>query len=295
MNAVLKTEFPGLKLNSRGKVRDIYDLDGRLLIVSTDRISAFDCILANGIPGKGMVLNLLSEFWFQQTRHLVRNHLVTTDLDAYPESLWPHREILRNRSMLVDKADMIQVECVVRGYLAGSGWKEYRETGKLAGIEMPKDLQVASRLPEPIFHPAVKVENGHDENIRYEDLVERVGEKLAVHLRDVSVRLYQWAAKTIESRGIIIADTKFEFGLINGDLVLADEFLTPDSSRFWRRTDVRPGRAPEALDKQFVRDYLETVKWDKRPPAPALPDQIVKETTDRYREIFRLLTDREAP
>ncbi|MBI4161827.1 MAG: phosphoribosylaminoimidazolesuccinocarboxamide synthase [Acidobacteria bacterium] len=292
---MLETVLEGVRLRSRGKVRDIYDLGDHLLLVSTDRISAFDCVLPNGIPGKGRVLNLLSEFWFRATREIVPNHLVTTAVEEYPAEIRRHGEILRHRSMLARKADMIPVECVVRGYLAGSGWREYRETGRLAGIEMPRGLRVAERLPGPVFHPAVKATRGHDENLTYADLVARIGSDLAARLREASLRLYEAGVRRAGASGVLIADTKFEFGRLDGGLVLADELFTPDSSRFWRREEYRPGTAPEAFDKQFVRDYLESVGWDKRPPAPVLPEEVVRETAGRYREIFRVLTGREAP
>ena len=293
MNELLKTELGGLRLRSRGKVRDIYDLGGTLLLISTDRISAFDCVLPNGIPGKGMVLNQLSEFWFRSSRDLIPNHLRTADFDDYPPSLQPFRDQLRHRSMIVEKADMVPVECVVRGYLAGSGLREYRQTGRLAGLSMPEGLAESALLPEPVFHPAVKAQTGHDENISYADLENRVGKDLAGRLRAASLDLYQWGARKAAQAGVILADTKFEFGFRNGDLILADELFTPDSSRFWKQAEYQAGRPQEAFDKQFVRDYLESLGWDKRPPAPHLPEEVVGETTGRYREIFRLLTGRD--
>jgi phosphoribosylaminoimidazole-succinocarboxamide synthase len=295
MHPILKTELEGVKLQARGKVRDIYDLGDRLLFVSTDRISAFDCILPNGIPGKGVVLNLLSEHWFRESAGLMPNHVETTEVDQYPAELRPHRDTLRHRSMIVRKADMVPVECVVRGYLAGSGWKEYRDHGTLAGEPLPEGLRAADRLAEPVFHPAVKAHTGHDENITFGQLESRVGAELAARLRDASQQLYGWAATRTERSGVIIVDTKFEFGILNGDLIVADEMFTPDSSRFWRREEYTPGRPQEAFDKQFVRDYLESVDWNKQPPAPQLPDEVVRETAGRYREIFRLLTGRDAP
>lgn len=295
MEPILKTELEGVTLRSRGKVRDIYDLGDRLLFVSTDRISAFDCILPNGIPGKGVVLNLLSEHWFRESAGMMPNHVETTEVDEFPAALRPHRDTLRHRSMIVRKADMVPVECVVRGYLAGSGWKEYRDHGTLAGERLPEGLRAADRLAEPVFHPAVKAHTGHDENITYRQLESRVGAELAARLRDASQRLYGWAAERAERAGVIIVDTKFEFGMLDGDLIVADELFTPDSSRFWRRDEYRPGRPQEAFDKQFVRDYLESVDWDKQPPAPKLPEEVVRETAGRYREIFRLLTGRDAP
>lgn len=295
MKPILKTEFDGVKLKGRGKVRDIYDLGDRLLFVSTDRISAFDCILPNGIPGKGTVLNLLSAHWFRESESLQPNHVETTEVEEYPVELRRYEETLRNRSMIVRKADMVPVECVVRGYLAGSGWKEYRDQGTLAGETLPEGLRAADRLAAPVFHPAVKAHTGHDENITFAQLEGRIGRELATRLRDASLRLYGWGAAKAESAGVILVDTKFEFGLVNGDLILADELFTPDSSRFWRRDEYTPGRQQEAFDKQFVRDYLESLEWNKQPPAPALPEDVVRETAGRYREIFRLLTGREAP
>ena len=287
---ILETDLPGLKRVHRGKVRDIYDCDGNLLIVSTDRISAFDYVLGNGIPDKGRVLNQLSLFWFARTREIVTNHLVTGDADRFPQALKPHRTIIAGRSMLVRKARMFQAECVVRGYLAGSGWKEYRKTGSVSGVPLPPGLSESSRLPDPIFTPSTKAETGHDENISFAALERMVGTDSALRLRHLSLALYDAASRHAESAGVIIADTKFEFGILEGRVVLADEVLTPDSSRFWPADDYEPGRAQDSFDKQYVRDYLERIGWNKQPPVPTLPEEVVAGTREKYLEIFRRLT-----
>ncbi len=292
MKALLKTEFPGLKLLGRGKVRDNYDLGDSLLIVSTDRISAFDHILPNGIPDKGKVLNQISIFWFEMTSGLVRNHLKEHRVERFPGPLAQHAEVLRGRSVLVTRLDMLSIECVVRGYLAGSGFKEYRKTGAVCGVPLPKGLQESSRLPEPIFAPSTKAVTGHDENIPFAKVVDLVGRADAEQVRDLSLAIYKRACEHAESRGILIADTKFEFGRDRDGLVLADEVLTPDSSRFWPRESYRPGGPQPSLDKQYVRDHLESVGWDKNPPAPRLPDEIVEGTRKRYLDIFKRLTGR---
>jgi phosphoribosylaminoimidazole-succinocarboxamide synthase len=290
---LLRTDLPGLRLKSRGKVRDVYDIDGALLIVCTDRISAFDCVLPNGIPEKGKVLNQISLFWFERTRELVRNHVREHRADRFPEPLPSHAATLEGRAVLADRLDMLPIECVVRGYLAGSGYKEYRDTGSLCGIPLPPGLGESDRLPEPIFTPSTKAETGHDENISFDRAVALAGPGLAEQARDLSLKIYTLACRHAESRGIIIADTKFEFGRDARGLVLADEVITPDSSRFWPADRYRPGRAQESLDKQYVRDYLESIRWDKSPPAPALPEEIVAGTSRRYLEIFRRLTGRD--
>jgi phosphoribosylaminoimidazole-succinocarboxamide synthase len=292
MKALLKTEFPGLKLLGRGKVRDNYDLGDSLLIVSTDRISAFDHILPNGIPDKGKVLNQISIFWFEMTSGLVRNHLKEHRVERFPGPLAQHAEVLRGRSVLVTRLDMLSIECVVRGYLAGSGFKEYRKTGAVCGVPLPKGLQESSRLPEPIFAPSTKAVTGHDENIPFAKVVDLVGRADAEQVRDLSLAIYKRACEHAESRGILIADTKFEFGRDRDGLVLADEVLTPDSSRFWPRESYRPGGPQPSLDKQYVRDHLESIGWDKNPPAPRLPDEIVEGTRKRYLDIFKRLTGR---
>jgi len=261
-----------------------------LLFVATDRISAFDYVLATGIPNKGKVLTQLSLFWFDLLRGIVPNHLVAADVNAYPKVLKPHAEKLRGRSMLVVKADMVPIECVVRGYISGSAWKEYKNTGSVCGIPLPTGLRESDKLPEPIFTPATKAVSGHDENISFEKMCELVGKPLSQELRELSLRVYQKAADYARDRGIIIADTKFEFGRSPAGLILADEVLTPDSSRFWPADRYQPGKAQESYDKQYVRDYLEQVRWNKQPPAPGLPTEVAQRTSDKYMEAYRLLT-----
>jgi phosphoribosylaminoimidazole-succinocarboxamide synthase len=290
---LVETNLSGAPLVARGKVRDIYSTDGRLLIVATDRISAFDYILATGIPDKGRVLTQLSVFWFDFLRELTPTHFITADVDQYPAPLPACREQLEGRSMLVERANMIDVECVARGYLSGSGWKEYRERGTVCGIPLPPGLKESDRLPEPIFTPALKAQTGHDENVSFETVVARVGENLARRLRDLTLTIYDRAARYAETRGIIIADTKFEFGFVGDTLVLADEVLTPDSSRFWPREMWRPGGAQPSYDKQYVRDYLESIRWNKQPPAPPLPAEVAARTSEKYKEAYRVLTGRE--
>ncbi len=292
---VLETDFPDLTLHARGKVRDLYSLDGQLLFVATDRISAFDYVLASGIPEKGRVLTQLSLFWFDFLKGTVNNHLVTANVDEYPAILEKYAGQLRGRSMLVNKAQMIDVECVVRGYLSGSGWKDYQRTGSVCGIKLPAGLRESDKLPKPIFTPATKATSGHDENISFHEMSKRTGPELAQELRDLSIRIYQKAADYAAGRGIIIADSKFEFGHTAQGLVVADEVLTPDSSRFWPADRYQPGQAQESYDKQFVRDYLETIKWNKQPPAPALPDEVAGKTSEKYIQAYRLLAGRELP
>jgi phosphoribosylaminoimidazole-succinocarboxamide synthase len=292
---VLQTDFPDLTLHARGKVRDLYNLNGQLLFVATDRISAFDYVLASGIPEKGRVLTQLSLFWFDFLKGTVNNHLVTANVNEYPEPLRKYQDQIRGRSMLVQKAQMIDVECVVRGYLSGSGWKDYQKTGAVCGITLPTGLRDSDKLPEPIFTPASKATTGHDENISFHEMCKRTGPELAEELRDLSIRIYKKAADYAAGRGIIIADTKFEFGHTAQGLVLADEVLTPDSSRFWPADRYQPGRSQESYDKQFVRDYLETIKWNKQPPAPALPDDVAGKTSEKYIQAYRVLAGRELP
>lgn len=275
---------------ARGKVRDVYRFDERLLIVATDRISAFDYILPTGIPDKGRVLTQLSLFWFGFLKDVTPTHLLTADVSQFPEPLRAHREQLEGRSMLVRRAEMIQVECVARGYLAGSGWKEYRQSGTVCGIRLPAGLKESEKLPEPIFTPAIKAQTGHDENIPFERVVEIVGRELAQRLRDLTLSIYSRAADYAATRGILVADTKFEFGFAGGTLVLADEVLTPDSSRFWPAEGYRPGGSQPSYDKQFVRDYLESIHWAKQPPAPPLPEDVALKTSEKYKEAYRLLT-----
>ncbi len=282
--------LPDLKLFKKGKVRDVYEIGENLLIVASDRISAFDYVLPSLIPNKGKILTQLSKFWFELTELICPNHMVTAEADEYPEVLRKHREKLEKRSMLVKKTDVIPVECVVRGYLAGSGWREYEDTGRTSGVKLPPGMQQADRLQEPIFTPATKAAEGHDINISFKKMQKIIGGDLAQKIRSVSLELYQKASLHALSKGIIIADTKFEFGLFNEDLILVDEIFTPDSSRFWPVESYSPGKSQSSLDKQFVRDYLESTSWDKNSPPPALPPQIIQQTAERYMEIFRLLT-----
>jgi phosphoribosylaminoimidazole-succinocarboxamide synthase len=290
-----ETALPGLSLFARGKVRDLYEVgDDRLLIVATDRISAFDVVLPTPIPDKGKVLNQLSTFWFGRTAGIVPNHLLTADGDAYPAELQGYGEVLAGRSMLVRRTRRIDVECVARGYLAGSAWSEYRHLGSACGLPLPAGLEESQVLPEPIFTPAIKAASGHDENIPYARLVELVGEGLAARLREATLAVYEAAARYAAERGIIIADTKMEFGLQpDGSLLLIDELLTPDSSRFWEGATYRPGTSPPSYDKQYVRDYLEGTGWDKEPPAPPLPPEVVAQTRRRYVDALRRLTGQE--
>jgi phosphoribosylaminoimidazole-succinocarboxamide synthase len=287
---ILRTQLPGLVGPRRGKVRDIYDLGDKLLIVSTDRISAFDWVLPNGIPHKGRVLTQLSLFWFRQLSHVVKNHIAGSSVEEFPDVLQAHKSVLEGRSMLVRKAKVVPIECVVRGYLAGSGWKEYQKTKSVCGIRLPDKLQQSSRLPEPIFTPATKEESGHDRNISDTEMANLVGNEVTQKLRDTSLRIYSEAAAYAVGRGIIIADTKFEFGIDDKEAIIwIDEALTPDSSRFWPKDQYQPGRDQPSFDKQVVRNYLETTGWDKQSPPPTLPDDIVSLTTEKYLEVSKLL------
>jgi phosphoribosylaminoimidazole-succinocarboxamide synthase len=286
----LQVVLPQFELVRRGKVREIYSVHDFLLIVATDRISAFDFILASGIPDKGKVLTQMSVFWFEKFKDLVPNHLVSASPEDYPESLKQHADTLRSRSMLVKKAQPFPVECVARGYLAGSGWKEYQQKQSICGIPLPAGLQESSRLPSALFTPATKAASGHDENISFDQMVALVGREAAEHLRRHTLSLYDRAATYATERGIIIADTKFEFGLYRGDIILIDEVLTPDSSRFWPASDYSPGQPQKSFDKQFVRDYLEESRWNKQPPVPALPEWVVEATRKKYIEAFEQLT-----
>jgi phosphoribosylaminoimidazole-succinocarboxamide synthase len=288
---LLTLDLPGIPKIKSGKVREVFDLGDSLLFVATDRISAFDCIMPNGIPQKGEVLTRISHFWFDLTGDWLPNHRLSTASEPLPERLAPFADQLAGRSMIVRKTTPLPIECVVRGYLAGSGWKEYQRSGTVCGIRLPPGLSESSELPEPIFTPATKAETGHDENIPFERAVELVGADVAEKARHLSVRLYTFARAFARERGILIADTKFEFGLLaDGRLILIDEVLTPDSSRFWPAFGFAPGRSQPSFDKQFVRDYLETLDWDKTPPAPALPEAVVAHTRDKYLEAYRLLT-----
>ncbi|MBV9613383.1 MAG: phosphoribosylaminoimidazolesuccinocarboxamide synthase [Acidobacteriaceae bacterium] len=288
---LLETKLP-LRMQGRGKVRDIYDLGGSLLFIASDRISAFDCILPNGIPCKGRVLTQMSLFWFEFLKEVVPSHVLTAAVDEYPKKLVRYRRTLEGRSMLVKKAEMVEVECVARGYLAGSGWKEYKAKGTVCGIPLPKGLRDGDRLPEAIFTPATKAKSGHDINVPFQYVADRLGVELAGRLRDLTLDIYQRAAAYALERGIILADTKLEFGFIDDKLVLADEVLTPDSSRYWPADTYRPGGPQFSFDKQYVRDYLETLKWNKRPPAPELPAEVVRKTSEKYEEAYGRLTGR---
>jgi phosphoribosylaminoimidazole-succinocarboxamide synthase len=289
MNTITQLDLPGLKKLKSGKVREVFDLDDALLVVATDRLSAFDVILPNPIPEKGRVLTALSEFWFKKTAHLVTNHFITSDYEAIRQRAGNH-ESLRGRSMLVRKCQPLAIECVVRGYLAGSGWKEYRQNHTVCGVKLPGGLVESSQLPQPIFTPATKAETGHDENIDFATAAKIVGKSTAEKVRDLALALYNFAADYARQRGIIIADTKFEFGHDGHNLILIDEALTPDSSRFWPADSYQPGKSQPSFDKQFVRDYLETLTWDKKPPGPMLPDDIVSRTSEKYIEALQKLT-----
>jgi phosphoribosylaminoimidazole-succinocarboxamide synthase len=292
-SVLLRTEFENLQLHASGKVRDVYRLDAdRLLFVATDRISAFDYILATGIPYKGKVLTQISLFWFDFLKDVVPNHLITADVNQYPAEIRKYDDQLRGRSMVVMSAEMVPVECVVRGYISGSAWKEYKATGKVCGIELPKGLKESDQLPEPIFTPATKATTGHDENIPFSEMVRLVGGDLSEQLRDLTLKVYNKAADYARTKGILIADTKFEFGRTARGITLADEVLTPDSSRFWPADKYVPGRAQDSYDKQYVRDYLEEIRWNKQPPAPALPAEVARKTSEKYLEAYQQLTGR---
>jgi phosphoribosylaminoimidazole-succinocarboxamide synthase len=291
MTAVIETSFPDVTLLRRGKVRDVYAVEGdRLLIVATDRISAFDVVLPNAIPEKGRVLTALTLFWLDLIRDLVPNHLITADVARYPAPLRKYATALEGRSMLVKRAEVVPFECVARGYLAGSGWKEYQKTGAVCGIPLPAGLREAEKLPQPIFTPATKAETGHDINVSETEMAKSAGAELAARLKQLTFAVYARAADYAATRGIIIADTKFEFGRAGGEIILVDEVLTPDSSRFWPAAEYAPGMSPPSFDKQYVRDYLETLTWNKQPPAPPLPPEVVRRTTEKYLEAYRLLT-----
>jgi phosphoribosylaminoimidazole-succinocarboxamide synthase len=292
---LLETNLPGFTLWRRGKVRDVYDLGDRLLVVATDRISAFDVVLPTGIPGKGVLLTQLSLAWFRRLADVVPNHLITADVSEYGPELAAHRDQLEGRSMLVVKAEPFPVECVVRGYLVGSGWKDYRATGEVCGITLPPGLRESERLDPPLFTPSTKAEKGHDENISFAEVERQLGGDLARELRDLSLEIYSRARAYAETRGIILADTKFEFGRRDGRVIWIDEALTPDSSRFWPVDGYAPGRSQPSFDKQYVRDYLDTLAWDKKPPAPSLPAEVVRRTLDKYREAHARLAGVEQP
>ena len=292
-SVVLETHLDGLTLARRGKVRDVYDLGEHLLIVATDRISAFDYVLGSGIPDKGKVLTQLSAFWFDHLGDVLPHHVVAVDVDAFPKVAQAHRDILRGRSMLVKKTQPLPVECVARGYLSGSGWKDYQRTGAVCGVPLPAGLRDSDRLPEAIFTPATKAESGHDENISEAQAGDIVGKDLIKRLRMLTLNLYERGVDLAEGCGIIIADTKFEFGLAGNELTLIDEVLTPDSSRFWPKSDYVPGQSQPSFDKQFVRDHLEAIGWNKQPPVPSLPDDVIQRTREKYLEAYKRLTGRE--
>lgn len=285
--------MPGIDLFRRGKVRDVYSTGDKLLIVATDRISAFDVVLPTAIPYKGGVLTGLSLFWFDLLKDVVANHLIATDVSAYPAALHEYRDQIEGRSMLVARAEVFPIECVARGYLAGSGWKEYRQAGEVCGVKLPAGLKESDLLPEPIFTPATKAEHGHDINISEREMADMVGAEATRALKELTLKIYEVASRHARARGIIIADTKFEFGVKDGRIILVDEVLTPDSSRFWPSATYSPGQPQQSFDKQYVRDYLETLDWDKRPPGPELPDEVAKRTSEKYLEAYRTLTDRE--
>ncbi|MBI5204677.1 MAG: phosphoribosylaminoimidazolesuccinocarboxamide synthase [Nitrospirae bacterium] len=287
---ILETNLKDVKFLRRGKVRDVYEIDDYLLIIATDRVSAFDVVLPNGIAGKGRVLTQISLYWFNQMRDIIENHIVATEVKDYPSALHKYKDILEGRSMLVKKAKPMPVECVVRGYLSGSGWKEYKKSGTVCGIKLPAGLVESSRLDEPIFTPSTKAEVGHDINITFEETKKIVGDDAANKLRDSSLKIYKKARELAEKKGIIIADTKMEFGLFNDRLILIDEILTPDSSRFWSMKGYKPGKGQDSFDKQIVRDYLLTLDWNQTYPGPKLPDEIIEKTAARYREILGILT-----
>jgi len=288
---VLECNLSGISKLRSGKVREVFDLGENLLLVATDRISAFDCILPNAIPRKGEVLTQISAFWFEKL-DFVPNHVIATDFKQFPEELQPFEEILNGRSMIVKKATPLPVECVARGYLVGSGWKEYQESGTVCGQELPAGLRLGDKLPEVIFTPATKAETGHDENISWKECRAVLGDEIALQVKKWTIELYEYGAAYAAKRGIIVADTKFEFGMFEGEVVLIDECLTPDSSRFWPESEYQPGISPPSFDKQFVRDYLESLTWDKQPPAPKLPEEIVKKTSEKYLEAFERLAGR---
>jgi len=290
LDAIFETNLPGIERHARGKVRDVYAAGDFLVIVATDRLSAFDYVLPTPIPDKGKVLTQLTLFWLEMLRDIVPNHFVSANVTDYPQQFHAYREQLEGRSMLVRRAKMLEVECVARGYVSGSGWKDYKQQGGICGIPLPAGLRESDKLPEPIFTPATKAQSGHDENISFDAASRVIGDQLAGRLRSLTLQIYRRAAEYAETRGVIIADTKFEFGLIGDQLTLADEVLTPDSSRFWPRASYQPGGPQPSFDKQYVRDYLESIHWNKQPPAPALPADVIHRTSEKYREAYRVLT-----
>jgi len=289
-DVLLEIDLPGIKPFKKGKVRNVFDLDDSLLIVASDRISAFDYIMPNGIPDKGAILTQISLFWFDFTKQIVRNHIIESNVDNYPPQLQPFKKQLNKRSVIGKKARLIPVECVVRGYLSGSGWKEYQKNQSICGLKLPAGLKESAKLPEAIFTPTTKAEAGHDLNVTFEEVVDQIGKKTATTIRDKTIAIYKACADFALTRGIIIADTKFEFGFVDGEIILIDEILTPDSSRFWPKDQYKVGQGQPSYDKQFVRDYLESIKWNKEPPAPPLPDAVVQKTREKYLEAFQKIT-----
>ena len=291
MKPLLHTDFPSLKLYAKGKVRDIYEVGEFLLLVSTDRLSAFDVIMNQGIPYKGMVLTKISEFWFNYTKDIISNHFITTDVSKYPSECKPYADTLKNRSMLIKKAKVVPIECIVRGYISGSGWKDYKNTGAISGISLPKGLQESEKFKDPIFTPSTKAEIGeHDENISAEEAMQIVDKETFNTVKQATINIYKKASDYALTKGIIIADTKFEFGKVGGEIILVDEVLTPDSSRFWPLDKYEKGRGQESYDKQFVRDYLLSINFNKQPPPPPLPEDIIKKTSEKYLDIYKKLT-----
>ncbi|MCD6385516.1 phosphoribosylaminoimidazolesuccinocarboxamide synthase [Candidatus Sumerlaeota bacterium] len=290
MDAIYSTNLENIPLAGRGKVRDMYDLGDTLLIVATDRLSAFDVVFPTPIPWKGIVLTQLSLFWFNKTEQIVKNHLITGEVAEYPQELSPYKDMLRGRSMLVRKARPLEVECVVRGYLDGSAWREYRSTGRVCGIKLPEGLRQRDKLTEPLFTPATKATSGHDENITHSQAAEILGDETFEQVKTISIAIYKFAHNYLEERGLILSDTKFEFGIAGDELILIDECLTPDSSRFWQKEGYHPGGESISLDKQYVRDYVEEIGWDKSPPAPALPEDVIAQTTERYLTAYKIIT-----
>jgi phosphoribosylaminoimidazole-succinocarboxamide synthase len=287
---LLDIDLPGIKAFKKGKVRNVFDLGDSLLLVASDRISAFDSVMPNGIPDKGAILTQISLFWFDFTKNIIKNHIIESDVNNYPKELQPFKDKLAKRSVIGKKAELIPVECVVRGYLSGSGWKDYQKTGSICGIKLPAGLKESSKLSEPIFTPTTKAEQGHDLNITFEEVVNQVGQETATVIRDKTIAIYKACADYALTCGIIIADTKFEFGFVSDKIILIDEILTPDSSRFWPKDQYKAGQGQPSYDKQFVRDYLESIEWDKDPPAPKLPEEVVDKTREKYLEAFRKLT-----
>lgn len=292
-DVIYHTDLPGLTFLKRGKVRDMYDLGAHFLIVATDRLSAFDVVMPQPIPHKGKVLNQISNYWFEAMKGIVPNHIVATDVNDFPKECLPYKEQLRGRSVLVKKAKPLTVECIVRGYLAGSGWNEYKQSKTVCGITLPHGLVESSKLPEPMFTPSTKADVGHDENISFEKAASMIGRDVAERVRDLTIAIYRKACGMAEARGIIIADTKMEFGFLGDDLILIDELLTPDSSRFWPKATYRPGTSQESFDKQYVRDYLLSINFNKRPPGPAMPEEVIQKTSQLYREALKLLTGKD--